>query len=64
MECVPWCLTFVISLFVGLEFGMLSGFIISVVYLLYYAARPGIKVKRGYVSAPVCVIVDWGLTYL
>ena len=50
LEFVPWGLTFIISLFVGLEFGMMSGFIISVVYLLYYAARPGIKVKRGYVS--------------
>lgn len=50
MEFVPWSLTFIVSLFVGLEFGMMTGFLISVIYLLYYAARPGVKVKKGYVS--------------
>ena len=50
MEFVPWGLTFVVSLLIGLEFGMMTGFLISVIYLLYYAARPGVKVKKGYVS--------------
>ncbi|OXA63698.1 Sodium-independent sulfate anion transporter [Folsomia candida] len=50
MEFVPWSLTFIVSLFVGLEWGMMTGFIISVVYLLYYAAKPGVKVKKGYTS--------------
>lgn len=50
MDFIPWTLTFLVSLFVGLEFGMLTGFIISVTYLLYYAARPGVKVKKGIVS--------------
>lgn len=51
MEFVPWSLTFIVSLFVGLEWGMMTGFIISVVYLLYYAAKPGVKVKKGYVRS-------------
>lgn len=50
MDFIPWSLTFLISLFIGLEFGMLTGFLISVIYLLYYAARPGVKVKKGIVS--------------
>jgi MFS superfamily sulfate permease-like transporter len=50
MEFVPWGLTFLVSILIGLEFGMMTGFLISVIYLLYYAARPGVKVKKGYVS--------------
>ncbi|CAG7720097.1 unnamed protein product [Allacma fusca] len=48
MDFIPWGLTFLVSLLVGLEFGMMTGFTISVIYLLYYAARPGVKVRRGY----------------
>jgi len=44
-------LTFCIALLIGLEFGMMCGFLISVTYLLYYAARPGVKVKKGYVRS-------------
>jgi len=50
MDLVPWFATFAISLLVGLEFGVLVGFMISVIFIMYYAARPGIRVKRGQVS--------------
>ena len=49
MDFIPFGFTFLVSLFVGLEFGMMVGFVISVIYLMYYAARPGVKVVRGYV---------------
>lgn len=49
MDFIPWAFTFIVSLFVGLEYGMMVGFVISVIYLMYYAARPGVKVRRGYV---------------
>lgn len=51
MDLLPWFATFAVSLLVGLQFGVLVGFIISVIFLLYWAARPGIRVKRGQVSA-------------
>ncbi|ODM93537.1 Sodium-independent sulfate anion transporter, partial [Orchesella cincta] len=47
MDLLPWAVTFIISLLVGLEFGILSGLIISIVFLLYYAARPGVRVSKG-----------------
>ena len=50
MDFIPLILTFCVALLIGLEFGMMCGFLISVTYLLYYAARPGVKVKKGYVS--------------
>jgi MFS superfamily sulfate permease-like transporter len=49
MDILPWFATFAISLLVGLPFGVLAGFLISVIFLLYWAARPGIRVKRGQV---------------
>ena len=50
MDFIPWGTTFIMSLFLGLEFGMMAGFVISVVYLLYYSARPGVNVIKGIVS--------------
>ncbi|CAL8103463.1 unnamed protein product [Orchesella dallaii] len=50
MDLLPWFATFSISLLVGLEIGVLIGFLISVIFLLYYAARPGVTVKRGQTS--------------
>lgn len=49
MDLIPWGVTFIVSLLVGLEFGILCGFIISVIFLLYYAARPRVRVKWGQV---------------
>lgn len=49
MDLLPWFATFSISLLVGLEYGVLVGFLISVIFILYYAARPGVSVKRGQV---------------
>ncbi|ODM96573.1 Sodium-independent sulfate anion transporter [Orchesella cincta] len=65
-DVIPWVLTFLVSLFVGLEFGMLTGFLISVIYLLYYAARPGVKVKKGYSTSGkefLLVEMDRSLTF-
>ncbi|ODN04448.1 Sodium-independent sulfate anion transporter [Orchesella cincta] len=47
MDLLPWFATFSISLLVGLEIGVLIGFLISIIFLLYYAARPGVTVNRG-----------------
>lgn len=46
MDLVPYLLTLVNSLVVGLEFGILTGLIVSIVFLLYYAARPGVRVSK------------------
>jgi len=50
MDIIPWLVTFGVGLFVGLEYGVLVGFIISVVFLMYYAARPRVTVKKGEVN--------------
>jgi len=50
MDLLPWGVTFLVSLLVGLEYGIMAGFFISLLFLLYYAARPGVRVKRGEVS--------------
>ncbi len=50
MDMLPWALTVLITLFVGLEFGIMTGLLISVLYLLYYAARPRVKIMQGEVS--------------
>lgn len=50
MDLLPWTVTFVMSLLVGLEFGILTGLLISIVFLLYYAARPGVRVSKGEVD--------------
>jgi len=66
MEFLPWGLTFLVSLLIGLEFGMMTGFLISVIYLLYYAARPGVKVKKGYTTKQtefILVELDRSLTF-
>lgn len=55
MDLLSWSLTFGISLFVGLEYGILCGFIISVIFLLYYAARPRVKINSAEVWPPVKV---------
>jgi len=49
MDIIPWFATFAVSLLAGLEYGILVGFMISVLFILYYAARPGIKVKKAVV---------------
>lgn len=50
MDLLPWFATFSVSLLVGLEYGVLIGFFISVIFILYYAARPGCSVRRGQVK--------------
>jgi MFS superfamily sulfate permease-like transporter len=47
LDLLPWTVTFLVSLGLGLEYGIMSGFAVSVLFLLYYASRPGIKVNRG-----------------
>jgi len=47
MDLVPLTLTFFVTLFVGLEFGIGIGLISSTLYLLYYSARPRVKISRG-----------------
>lgn len=47
MDILPWSGTFLISLLVGLEYGILFGVVVSIFYLLYYTARPGISVEKG-----------------
>lgn len=51
MDLIPWGATFFVSLFIALEAGILFGIIISVIFLLYYAARPAVQVQR----AEVCL---------
>jgi len=50
MDFIPWAATFFISLFVGLEYGVICGFLISLAFLLYYAAKPGVAVEKGEVN--------------
>lgn len=50
MDLIPWSITFLVSLFVALEAGILSGLLISLIFLLYYAARPAIRIQRAEVS--------------
>ena len=50
MDLIPWALTVVVSLFVGLEYGIAIGLITSAMFLLYYAARPRVKLLQGFVS--------------
>jgi len=47
MDLVPWGITFFTSLLISLEVGILSGVCVSVIFLLYYAARPSVKVKKA-----------------
>jgi MFS superfamily sulfate permease-like transporter len=50
MDLLPWSLTFFASLLISLEVGILSGVCVSVIFLLYYAARPSVKVKKAEVT--------------
>jgi len=50
MDLIPWGVTFFTSLLIGLEIGILSGVLISVSFLLHYAARPAVTVKRAEVK--------------
>ncbi|CAL8130642.1 unnamed protein product [Orchesella dallaii] len=50
MDLIPWAVTFCVSLLIGLEYGILSGFLISVVFLLYYAARPRVRINSAETS--------------
>lgn len=51
MDLIPWLATFSVSLFAGLQYGVLLGFLISVLFLLYWAASPKIRVNRCKVSS-------------
>ncbi len=59
MDLLPWTVTFVMSLLVGLEFGILTGLLISIVFLLYYAARPGVRVSKGEVDNYYTNCLTW-----
>lgn len=50
MDLIPWALTVGVSLFVGLEYGIAIGLISSAMFLLYYAARPRVRLLQGFVS--------------
>lgn len=58
MDIIPWGFTFFVSLLVGLEVGILSGIIISVIFILYYAARPAVQIKRAEVRLLPCGNID------
>lgn len=62
MDLLPWFATFAVSLLVGLQFGVLIGFLISVIFLLYWSARPGIRVKRGQVINNKLIVFDFVLS--
>lgn len=47
MDLIPLFLTFLVTLFVGLEYGIGIGLISSTLYLLYYSARPRVRIMRG-----------------
>ena len=47
MDLIPWGITFLVTLVVGLEFGILVGLCISTLYLLYYAARPRVALHEA-----------------
>ena len=49
-DLIPWLITFVITITLGLEVGMLVGVLLSSSFLLYYAARPRVKILKGEVS--------------
>lgn len=58
MDLLPWFATFAVSLLVGLQYGVLIGFLISVIFLLYWSARPGIRVKSGQVIYFVAHVIN------
>ncbi|OXA52248.1 Sodium-independent sulfate anion transporter [Folsomia candida] len=66
LDLIPWTVTFLASLFIGLEYGIMSGFVASLIFLLYYASRPGIKVSKGETGAGnefLWVEVDRSMTF-
>jgi len=50
MDLLPWGMTFFFTLIFGLEYGIITGLAVSAIYLLYYAARPRVKIMKGIVS--------------
>ncbi|CAL8073740.1 unnamed protein product [Orchesella dallaii] len=66
MDLIPLTLTFFVTLFVGLEFGIGIGLISSTLYLLYYSARPKVNILQGESSTGtrfVLVELDRSLTF-
>ena len=44
-DIVPCLVTFIVSLWIGLDFGILSGVGVNVLMSLYSSSRPGIKFR-------------------
>ncbi|CAG7668207.1 unnamed protein product [Allacma fusca] len=66
MDMFPWAATFLVTIFAGLEYGILTGFLISTSFLLYYAARPRVKIMKGETSTGIefmLVDLDRSLTF-
>ncbi|CAG7833194.1 unnamed protein product [Allacma fusca] len=66
MDLIPWALTVLVTLFVGLEFGIGIGLVISAMFLLYYAARPRVRILKGFTtrnSQFILVQLDRSLTF-
>lgn len=66
MDLIPLGLTFFVTLFVGLEYGIGTGLLSSALYLLYYSARPRVKIMQGDTSFNnkfVLIRLDRSLTF-
>jgi MFS superfamily sulfate permease-like transporter len=57
MDLIPLLLTFFVTLGLGLEFGIGIGLISSVIFLLYYTARPRVQVLQGEVSNNLSITI-------
>lgn len=59
LDIVPFLVTFVACLVLGIEVGILVGVVTDVLFLLYYSARPKLLIENLTVSTKLCLFQNF-----
>lgn len=63
-DLIPTFATFILCLAIGVEYGILVGVAINVIFLLYPSARPNITVEKKIVSISIFLLILNLILYL
>lgn len=64
MDLIPMAVTFIACLGIGLDYGMLMGIGINLIFILYSSARPKVRVRSLTVSSLLLVKYIYGCRFV
>jgi sodium-independent sulfate anion transporter 11 len=56
IDLIPMAVTFIACLGIGLDYGMLLGIGVNLMFILYSSARPKVQVRNLAVSKPILLV--------